>query len=134
MLDHVLVLASGSNPAFQPINTLLPHIIALVNLNPIAAAHHFIGKLVLMQKNLAKGLARGAELATAKTFPRAPELALLRLVGVIWSTSDFSHPVVAPAVLLIGQYLSQAKVRSVADIASGVFLCSLLSQVSRHFK
>lgn len=83
-----------------------------------------------MQKNLSRGLARGATRPDSKTFPGAPELALLRLVGLFWSTSDYSHPVVVPAVLLMGQYLSQSRVRSLRDLTSGLFLCSLLAQVS----
>lgn len=82
-----------------------------------------------MQKNLTRGLARGAADPRAKTWPGAAELTLLRTVGMIWSTSDFSHPVVAPAMLLMGQYLSQGRVRNTADLGSGLFLCSLVAQV-----
>lgn len=82
-----------------------------------------------MQKNLTRGLARGAADPRAKTWPGAAELTLLRMVGMIWSTSDFSHPVVAPAMLLMGQYLSQGRVRGTADLGSGLFLCSLVAQV-----
>jgi nucleolar protein 14 len=83
-----------------------------------------------MQKNLSRGLARGATRLDSKTYPGAPELVILRLVGSIWSTSDFSHPVVAPSILLIGQYLGHGRLRRTADIASGLMLCSLLVQVS----
>jgi nucleolar protein 14 len=86
-----------------------------------------------MHKNLARGLTRGATLPGSKTFPGTSELALLRLIGPIWSTSDQSHPVVTPAMLLIGQYLSQARVRSLADLASGLFLCTLTLQVCTMF-
>ena len=110
------------------ISTITSHIIALVKLNPLSAAPQFISKLALMQKNLLRGLARGASSVDSKTLPGAPELVLLRLIGTIWSTSDFSHPVVAPAVLLIGQYLAQSRVRHVPDLASGLFLCSILAQ------
>lgn len=115
------------------ISAITPHIIALVRLNPISAAQHFVDKLALMQKNLVRGLARGATQLESKTFPGAPELVLLRLVGAIWSSSDFSHPVVAPAVLLIGQYLGHGRIRQVSDIASGLFLCTLLAQVGCAF-
>jgi nucleolar protein 14 len=104
-------------------------LIALVKLNPITAAGHFIGKVSLMQKNLTRGLARGATQPDSKTYPGAAELVILRLIGTIWSTSDFSHPVVAPTVLLMGQYLSHGRMRKTSDIASGLMLCSLLVQV-----
>jgi nucleolar protein 14 len=129
LLDYVLILASQEQPAFESIQQLVPHIIALVKLNPIAAAHNFIAKLALMQKNLLRGLSRGASRPEAKTLPACPELSILRLVGLIWSSSDFSNPVVAPAVLLMCQYLSQSRIRSLSDISSGLFLCSLLASV-----
>ncbi|WOO79724.1 putative nucleolar complex protein 14 [Vanrija pseudolonga] len=128
LLDYILVLASQDEPPFAIISALGPHLAALVKLNPLTAASHFIAKLSIMQKNLQRGLARGASNPTSKTLPSAPELVILRLVGVTWSTSDFSHPVVQPAVLLIGQYLSQSRIRGIADVASGLFLCSVISQ------
>lgn len=81
-----------------------------------------------MQKNFVKGLARGPTELSSKTWPGAPELTLLRLVGIVWSTSDLSHPVAAAALLLITQYLSQARIRSLSDISSGLFLCTLAAQ------
>lgn len=128
LLDYTLVLASRAD--FSRISSITPHIIGLVRLSPLAAAPHFVAKLSIMHKNLVKGLARGASSPESRTVPGAAELVILRLVGAIWSSSDFSHPVVAPAVLLIGQYLSQTKVRSVQDLGAGLFLCSLLAQVS----
>lgn len=129
LLDFILVLASHDEPKFDIISALCPHLAALVKLNPLTASSHFITKLSLMQKNLQKGLARGASNLSSKTMPGAAELVLLRLVGATWSTSDFSHPVVQPAMLLMGQYLSQSRIRGTSDIASGLFMCSLISQV-----
>ena len=127
LLDYILILASRPTPSFDLISSLTPHVVALVKLNAITAATHFISKITLMQKNLSRGLARGATNFSSRTYPGAPELVLLRFVGLIWSTSDYSHPVVIPAVLLMGQYLSQGRVRSLKDIASGLFLCSILA-------
>lgn len=81
-----------------------------------------------MQKNFVRGVARGPLEPSSKTWPAAPELTLLRLVGIVWSTSDLSHPVAAGAMLLIGQYLSQARIRTLSDISSGLFLCTLAAQ------
>lgn len=90
---------------------------------PRQIADHFIGKLVLMHKNLKRGLNRGA-----KTWPGLPELVLLRVLGALWPTSDMHHIVVTPARLLMGSYLGLCKIRSVANAASGLFLCTLFLQ------
>lgn len=128
LIDHILYLTSDPS-SMVIVSGLLPHLTALVHLNPLTAAEHFKSKLDIMQKNLAKGLAKGATLPQSRTFPGSAELTFLRIVGLVWSTSDFSHPIGAPAELLMGQYLSQARVRSLKDIASGLFLCSIFLQV-----
>jgi nucleolar protein 14 len=129
LIDHILYLTSDASN-MSIVSGLMPHLLALVKLDPLTAAEHFKSKLDLMQKNLTKGLARGATLADSRTFPGPAEMTFLRIVGLTWSTSDFSHPIGAPAELLMGQYLSQARVRSLRDVASGLFLCSIFMQVS----
>ncbi|ORX39879.1 nucleolar protein 14 [Kockovaella imperatae] len=128
IIDYTLLLAAQTPPAFKSIESLMPHIIGLLKLNPVTAAHHLVAKLDLMHKNLVQGLAKGAESSDAKTWPGVPELVLLRVIGTVWSTSDFSHPVVAPAMLLMGQYLSQSRIRQISDVSSGLFLCTIIAQ------
>lgn len=129
LIDHVLYTASPPTSSLTQADTLTPHIYALSKQYPIPAAKAFIDKVVLMQKNLVRGLEKGATVESSKTFPGTAELALLRLVGEIWSTSDMSHAVVTPANMLIAQYLGQGRVRTISDLASGLFLCSLTHQV-----
>lgn len=81
-----------------------------------------------MHKNLKRGLSRGALDPDAKTWPGLAELSLLRLTGIIWSTSDLNHAVISPTRILMGAYLGLGRIRSLADIASGLFLCSLFLQ------
>jgi nucleolar protein 14 len=128
LLDHLIYSASVDNPSFAASEALLSNIVLLAQSFPITCATQCISKLSLMQKNLTRGLQAGPLLDTSKTWPGAGELALLRIVGTLWSTSDFSHPVAAPAMLLICQYLGQCRVRSLKDVAAGLFLTSLVLQ------
>jgi nucleolar protein 14 len=128
LIDHILYVASPPTPHFQVVSGLLPHLHALTHKYPSASAAHFIAKLVLMEKNLKRGLALGATASDAKTFPGLPELALMRTLGALWPTSDLTHAVVSPARLLMGAYLGLGRVRSVHDLASGLFLCTLWLQ------
>lgn len=131
LVDHVLHLASPPGPRLVPISSLLLHLRALIKMYPRQIAEHFIGKLVLMQKNLKRGLSRGS-----KTWPGLPELVLLRVLGALWPTSDMHHIVVTPARLLMGSYLGLCKIRSLANATSGLFLCTLFLQyesLSRRF-
>jgi nucleolar protein 14 len=129
LIEHVLYIASPPAPSLSQASALTPHIFALSKQYPIPSAQAFIDMIVLIQKNLVRGLGKGALLPTSKTFPGTSELALLRLIGEVWSTSDLRHPVVSPTMILIAQYLGQGRIRTVADIASGLFLCSLTYQV-----
>lgn len=81
-----------------------------------------------MQKNLKHGLSRGPLNSESKTWPGPSELTLLRVIGALWPTSDLNHVVISPARILMGSYLGLCRVRSFADLASGLFLCTLLLQ------
>lgn len=128
LIDHVLYVTSPPTPRLAVVRGLLPHVRALTNAYPKQVAEHFIGKLVLMHKNLKRGLSRGAADDHAKTWPGIPEFVLLRVLGALWPTSDMRHAVVSPARLLMGSYLGLCKIRSFADAASGLCLCTLFLQ------
>lgn len=87
-----------------------------------------------MQKNLKRGLAHGVTNATSKTWPGLPELTLLRVIGLVWSTSDMNHNVISPSRLLMGSYLGLCRVRSLQDLASGLFLCTVFLQYEEMSK
>ncbi|KAG6866122.1 hypothetical protein C0991_008430 [Blastosporella zonata] len=128
LIDHVLYITSPPEPRFSLVSSILPHIDALTQAYPVRAAEHFVEKVTLMHKNLKRGLARGALDQEAKTWPGLPELSLLRIIGSTWSTSDLNHAVISPTRVLFGAYLGLGRVRSLSDIASGLFLCTLFLQ------
>ncbi|GAA5894804.1 snoRNA-binding rRNA-processing protein NOP14 [Sporobolomyces salmoneus] len=135
LLDHIIYLAaSSSSSAFRTINSLLPPLLTLSHAYPLSCAPHYVSKLRLMHKNFLRGLSKGPLDPSAKTWPGPAELTLLRVVGMVWSTSDLSHPVSAAAQLLNGEYLAQARVRNLSDLASGLFLCTLSAQYERDSK
>lgn len=87
-----------------------------------------------MQKNLKRGLSHGVTELDSKTWPGLPELSFLRVIGLIWPTSDMNHHVASPARLLMGSYLGLCRVRSLQDITSGLFLCTLFLQYEQLSK
>ncbi|KAJ7682105.1 nucleolar protein 14 [Mycena polygramma] len=128
LIDHLLYISSPPEPRFDLVSSLLPHIFALTRAYPVQAAENFVAKLSLMHKNLRRGLSRGALDPQSKTWPGLSELVLLRIIGSTWPTSDLNHAVVSPTRVLMGAYLGLGRVRSLADIASGLFLCTLFLQ------
>ncbi|KAF8738680.1 hypothetical protein AX14_010609 [Amanita brunnescens Koide BX004] len=128
LLDHILHITGSPSPRFSLVSGLLPHLASLTKAYPVRSAEYFIKKLVLMQKNLKHGLSRGPLNSESKTWPGPSELTLLRVIGALWPTSDLNHVVISPARILMGSYLGLCRVRSFADLASGLFLCTLLLQ------
>ncbi|XP_046571254.1 nucleolar protein 14-like [Haliotis rubra] len=52
-------------------------------------------------------------------------LLYLKLVSVLFPTSDFNHPVTVPALIFMSQLLGQTPVNTERDVACGLFLCNL---------
>ncbi|KAJ7581043.1 nucleolar protein 14 [Mycena floridula] len=136
LIEHILYLASPPTPRFAVLNSTLPHLIALTRAYPIESAQHFVGKLTLMHKNLKRGLFHGPLEVSSRTWPGFAELTFLRIIGIIWPTSDMNHAVVSPTRVLMGAYLGLGRIRSLSDMTSGLFLCTLFlqyEQLSKRF-
>lgn len=68
-------------------------------------------------------------LSVTSQYPDVKTLIMLRSLGQIFPTSDFSHPVVTPALLYMTEILAQGEIRSEIDIGRGLFLIQLLHDV-----
>ncbi|KAG6891316.1 hypothetical protein C0992_009197 [Termitomyces sp. T32_za158] len=134
LIDHILYITTPPRPRFSLVSSILPHLEALTKAYPVQVAEYVVEKLALMQKNLKRGLSKGTLDPEAKTWPGLSELTLLRIIGATWSTSDLNHAVVSPARVLLGAYLGLSRVRSLSDIASGLFLCTLFLQYEKLSK
>ena len=129
VLTHVQGRATEPN-GYRAAQLLTPHILSLVALNPLSAAEIFKGQLAEHHEIFLDDLTNATS-SEETTFPDPSAMLLLRYVGMIWSTSDFSHPVTVPAALYMGQCLSQGRIHTVGDLAAGLFLSTLFLQVSR---
>lgn len=81
-----------------------------------------------MHKNLKRGLSKGPLEPDSKTWPGLAELSVLRVIPQLWPSSDLNHAVISPTRVLMGSYLGLCRVRSLGDIASGLFICTLWLQ------
>jgi nucleolar protein 14 len=134
LIDHILYLAAPPSPRLSVLSSLLPHLLSITETYPVPVAEYFSEKLSIMHKNLRRGLTKGALNLEAKTWPTLPELSLLRVIGSIWSTSDMNHAIITPTRLLIGAYIALCRVRSLHDIASGLYISTLFLQYEQISK
>ena len=63
---------------------------------------------------------------TPSSWPSLGTLLLLKAMGHIFPVTDRRHPVVTPGLILLGQVLAQTPVRSLQDVAKGIFCCGLM--------
>ncbi|KAF8638535.1 hypothetical protein AX17_002078 [Amanita inopinata Kibby_2008] len=128
LIDHILYITAPPTPRLTLLSSLIPHLVVLTKAYPIQSAEYFVKKLTLMQRNLKYGLSEGSLNLHAKTWPSLPELSFFRIIGTLWPTSDLNHAVISPTRILMGSYLGLCRVRSLADLACGLFLCTLYLQ------
>lgn len=82
--------------------------------------------LKILQAQLQKRLRDYAQGEAQSCWPSLGRLLLLRLVGHIFSVTDYHHAIVEPTILLLCQCMSQCPVGSAKDIASGILCSSIL--------
>ena len=111
-------------PAAQ-LDALLPQLLGLSCDVPVFAATAARARLEAMQAQLSAALAAGQ----ARWLP-ARSVLLLRLFALMFPASDFVHPVLTPAQLLLGQLLAHCPCTCPRDAAAGVLTASLALQLA----
>ncbi|KAF9083917.1 nucleolar complex protein 14 [Mortierella sp. AD031] len=122
LLDYIFQISvSESKFPTAALNTLVRHIYAMTSQLGDHATSCILGFLEAFESELQADLASG----TVSGFPKGDKLTFLRVLGQIYSTSDYQHQVITPAQYLMSQYLGQCQVGSIKDVASGLMLCNL---------
>lgn len=105
------------------ITAIIARLHTLATQFPSALTQEIFNAIEAGRKNL------GQSLTTDRVFPTAQELVLFYTIGQIYPTSDLFHVIVNPTTLFMAQILGQMKVKSIQDLARGLFVCSLFLQV-----
>ncbi|KAK3817642.1 MAG: Nop14-like protein [Benniella sp.] len=122
LLDYVFKISVSESPyPIAVLNTLVRHIYAMTTQLGDYATTCILGYLEAFETELLQDLASG----TSSGFPMVDKLTFLRILGQIYSTSDFQHQVITPAQFLMSQYLGQCQVASIKDLVSGLMLCNI---------
>jgi len=122
LLDYTFQISVSESPyPIAVLNTLVRHIYAMTTQLGDYATTCILGYLEAFETELLQDLASG----TSSGFPMVDKLTFLRILGQIYSTSDFQHQVITPAQFLVSQYLGQCQVASIKDLVSGLMLCNI---------
>ncbi len=109
------------------VNALSEALVAMTQEMPAVAAALWGRMLTGLQAKLGKVL-RDHELGQRahSTWPAPGALLLLRLLPRIFPVTDFRHPVVTPALLYMGQAVSQCPLMTPTDVERGLFVVALM--------
>lgn len=124
--DLFVVIRVGTiRDSFIIMHELVPYLCELIRINPVDASSCF--REVLKEKVYEYR-------QQPRRYPKLDSLIFLKLVPVLFSASDFRHPVVTPAMLFISAILSRCQVRTRADVTSGLFLATIALECTEQSK
>ena len=119
----MLHLAADNSLHFNTCLAIIARLHVLATQFPSALTQEIFAAIEDGRKRLTKSINNNRE------FPARQDLILFYTVGQIYETSDLSHTIVNATTLFMSQILSQMRVRSIQDIARGLFICSVFLQV-----
>ncbi|XP_028391277.1 nucleolar protein 14-like [Dendronephthya gigantea] len=119
LVKYVDDLVFATTPKLNVVDSLVCHLFDLAQHSPLHTAKTMQNKLKEIQK-------RFCELSRKHKVPDLQTVIFLRIVSVLFPTSDFRHGVCTPALIFMAQILSQITVQSTRDALIGLFVCNLV--------
>uniref|UniRef100_A0A1Q3EXR4 Putative nucleolar protein 14 n=1 Tax=Culex tarsalis TaxID=7177 RepID=A0A1Q3EXR4_CULTA len=110
------LLPSTVSEAFETLSGLTPFLYDLAKMNSRETATCFQDVIKEKQEEFRK---------RPRQFPPLDTLVFFKLVPLLFSASDFRHPVVSPALVFLSEILSRSQVRDRRDITAGMFLVTV---------
>ncbi|NXS26793.1 NOP14 protein, partial [Pomatostomus ruficeps] len=132
LLEYIGELATLDVPELRTIDKLVLPLYNLCQMFPEAASDSI--KFIL--RDAAHDLEEVIEVKGRATFPGLDTLIYLKIVSLLFPTSDFWHPVVTPAFMYMSQLLTKCRITTLQDVIKGLFVCCLFLEyvsLSRRF-
>ncbi|KAM4781295.1 nucleolar protein 14 [Cyanocitta cristata] len=132
LLEYIGELATLDLPELRTIDKLVLPLYNLCQMFPEAASDSI--KFIL--RDAAHDLEEVIEVKGRATFPGLDMLIYLKIISLLFPTSDFWHPVVTPAFMYMSQLLTKCRITTLQDVIKGLFICCLFLEyvsLSRRF-
>uniref|UniRef100_H2XRS3 Nucleolar protein 14-like n=1 Tax=Ciona intestinalis TaxID=7719 RepID=H2XRS3_CIOIN len=110
-------MVAAPKPDFNIINSLISHAYELCALNPENCSE-------CVKERLKRSYLSCVQ-ASRIQLPSFEILIQFKLIKLLYSTSDFCHPVVTPALLFISHLLDCCSVHTLRDVSKGLYLCTV---------
>ncbi|KAG8186743.1 hypothetical protein JTE90_027643 [Oedothorax gibbosus] len=102
---------------------ILPQLHTIAGISPVHNAEVFLKYLDQEQQSYQES----KKLKKKKGFMSLQSLLILKYCSVLYSVSDFRHPIVTPAVIFMCDILSSTYPVTLSNIASRLFVCNILA-------
>ncbi|NWR71520.1 NOP14 protein, partial [Centropus unirufus] len=132
LLDYIGELATLDLPELRTIDKLVLPLYNLCQMFPEAACDRI--KFIL--RDAAHDMEEIIEVKGRATLPGLDTLVYLKIISLLFPTSDFWHPVVTPAFIYMSQLLTKCRITTLQDVIKGLFICCLFLEYvsfSRRF-
>lgn len=101
---------------------IVPHLHTIAEISPLDTAEVFLKYLDQEQQ----AYQESKKLKKKKGFPSLQSILILKYCSVLYSVSDYRHSVVTPAFIFMCDILSSAFPATLSNIASRLFVCSII--------
>lgn len=104
---------------------------------PSHAAQTFEKVILFMQHNLSVHLneVTGPLMdSTVHGYPGCELIFFLQLIGNVFPRSEFRHPFISSALLLLHEIISHCPLRTMRDVLYGIFVCSIILDYTKETK
>ncbi|XP_054810709.1 uncharacterized protein LOC129312133 [Prosopis cineraria] len=128
LLQYFAVLANKKPLNFELLNLMGKPLIEMSMEIPFFATICARQRIERARKQLVQSLKN----PESSSWPSSKMIFLLRLWSLIFPCSDFRHPVMTLAILLMCEYLMRCPILSGRDAAIGAFLCSMLLSIFKQ--
>lgn len=132
LLQHLSEMSCRQPPRTDVVDALVPFVHDLAKLNPDGCARYVRAAVLRKQRDFARTCSAGKR----TSLPEPDTLIFLKLVALLFPTSDFWHSVATPSLLFMSQILIWCPVDTRRGIACGLFVTNLFLeyvQLSRRF-
>ncbi|NXS98813.1 NOP14 protein, partial [Jacana jacana] len=132
LLEYIGELATLDLPELRTIDKLVLPLYNLCQMFPEAASDSI--KFIL--RDAAHDMEEVIEVKGRAPFPGLDTLIYLKIISLLFPTSDFWHPVVTPAFIYMSQLLTKCRITTLQDVIKGLFVCCLFLEyvsLSRRF-
>ncbi|XP_064007653.1 nucleolar protein 14 isoform X2 [Pogoniulus pusillus] len=121
ILEYIGNLATLDLPELRTIDRLVVPLCNLCQMFPEAASD----RMRFILRDAAHDMEEVVEVKGRAAFPGLDTLIYLKIISLLFPTSDFWHPVVTPAFIYMSQLLTKCRITTLQDVIKGLFICCL---------